>query len=194
MSYFARFEKINGQLFRFDTRIYLTEFDPQEPSICVGAIVGKNPGSAQPHIFGELQPLDLNGDKMLPAVRNRFLDAYKIAQKDIPINAYVRVWNLFYLCDADLSSACNKIANFSNIPTCESEKEYTPIIWFGWGGSDNRLNSYKNRFISKTWDNQFYYSHVEKRVVNQLPCPESFAKHTQGMPSEPVNGHLSEII
>jgi hypothetical protein len=54
-----------------------SKHDPQESGKCVGAIVGKNPGSAKPTQLGVWGPLNLDGDKMLPSVRNRFVAAYK---------------------------------------------------------------------------------------------------------------------
>ena len=86
MEYLARFEEIEGKLFRFDTRIYLNDYNSDNDGKCVGAIIGKNPGSAIPSKLNELVPLELNGDKMLPTVRNRFVDGYKLAKKEIPLN------------------------------------------------------------------------------------------------------------
>lgn len=45
--YWAKFKKIDDNIFRFDTRVYLNPTkSPGENDICIGAIVGKNPGSA----------------------------------------------------------------------------------------------------------------------------------------------------
>jgi hypothetical protein len=194
MDYFARFENINGNLFRFDTRIYLNDYDTSKSSMCVGAIVGKNPGSAIPKVLNELAPLELDGDRMLPTVRNRFIDGYKLAQKNIPINSFVRVWNLFYTCDPDLDSACYKASSFKSLPICTTENESVPIFWYGWGGNDQRLNSFKERFMTKEWPHTFFYDHTESRVSKAKPTINSFAKHTQGMPSKPVNEHLASVV
>jgi len=194
MKYLARFEKIDGELFRFDTRIYLNGYEPSKNSNCVGAIVGKNPGSAIPKTFNELVPLELNGDKMLPTVRNRFIDGYNLAKKQIPMNSFVRVWNLFYICDPDLDLACHKASSYKNLPVCSTETKGTPIIWYGWGGHDQRLNLFKERFIAKEWQHQFFYNHNESRINTQPPTIRSFAKHTQGMPSKPVNEHLANVV
>ena len=194
MVYLARFEEIDGELFRFDTRIYLNGYDATKPSKFIGAIVGKNPGSATPAELGKFVPLELKNDKMLPTVRNRFLDAHKLARKQIPENSFVRVWNLFYLCDPDLESACNKARKFQELPTCRSENEEAPIVWYGWGCCDERLNQFKERFLSRSHPQQFFYDHDRSRVNNQKPTIKSFAKHTQGMPSKPVNEYLANII
>jgi hypothetical protein len=194
MEYLARFEEIDGELFRFDTRLYLSGYDSSKKSKCVGAIVGKNPGSAIPNTLNELVSLELNSDKMLPTVRNRFIDAYKLAEKQIPINSFVRVWNLFYICDPDLDSACQKASSYKKLPTCSTESEGVSIVWYGWGGHDQRLNLFKERFIAKEWPHQFFYDHRQSRVKEKQPTIKSFAKHTQGMPSKPVNEHLANII
>ncbi len=194
MEYLARFEKIDGELFRFDTRIYLNGYDSLKNSNCVGAIVGKNPGSTIPMTLNEFAPLDLDGDKMLPNVRNRFIAGYKLAEKLIPPNSFVRVWNLFYICGPDLDSACDKAGNHKNLPICSTEDEDPPIVWYGWGGDDDRLNLYKERFIAKNRLHQFFYDHTESRVNTQPPTIKSFAKHTQGMPARPVNEHLATVV
>ena len=91
MTYFARFESVADHIFRFDTRIYLGKHNADEDGECVGAIVGKNPGSAKPTQLGVLAPLKLDGDKMLPSVRNRFIAAYQNAGKPIPNNVFIQV-------------------------------------------------------------------------------------------------------
>lgn len=194
MSFFARFEEINGELFRFDTRIYLNEFNPVFTSHCAGAIIGKNPGSAKPYVMGALDRLDLNGDKMLPIVRNRFLDAYKISNQAIPRNTYIRVWNLLYICDANLNSAFGKATKFHALPICSTEQDNAPIVWFGWGGNEPKLNPFKDRFIANKWKHQFYYSHTDSKVIDKQPSTISFAKHTQGMPSKPIIEYLAGIV
>ena len=134
VEFVARFEDLNGHLFRFDTRIYLETFDPNAKGQCIGAIIRKNPGSAKPSTLNKLEPLILENDKMLPFVGNRFQAAYNLAKKSPPPNAFVRVWNLFYICNADLAQAKNAYASFREPPVCETEGDKTPLIWFGWGG------------------------------------------------------------
>lgn len=46
-NYWAKFKKVDDDTFRFDTRIYLIKIsEPSDDYICIGAVVGKNPGSA----------------------------------------------------------------------------------------------------------------------------------------------------
>ena len=43
--YWAKFENIENNIHRFDTRVYLKQIQkPSNNDICLGAIVGKNPG------------------------------------------------------------------------------------------------------------------------------------------------------
>ncbi len=194
MQCLARFQKINGQLLRFDTRIYLESFIEHEDSVCIGAIVGKNPGSALPKKLDCLFPLELNGDRMLPCVGNRFKEGYKLADKKIPANAYVRVWNLFYICNNNLRSALAGAFDLNPLPICSSEMDCVPLIWFGWGGNDIKLNSFKYRFINRKYSSTFFYNHLTKTLINGVPSITECAKHTQGMPAFPIVEHLARVL
>ena len=198
MEYVARFEVIKGHRFRFDTRIYLESFDPKANGMCVGAIIGKNPGSAVSRELNQLLPLELNGDKMLPTVGNRFLEGYRRVKKPIPPNAFVQVWNLFYVCDPDLGEALGKAlkvaSELSSLPVCSSEKDAVAVVWYGWGDNDPTLNPYKSRFLGKKYKNQFFYNPHSRAIVQWAPAVSEFAKHTQGMPSEPVTQYLATVL
>jgi len=195
MKYVARFEEIEGVLFRFDTRIYLGAYDPSAKGVCVGAIVGKNPGSAAPQKLGELAALELKGDKMLPTVGNRFLEAFELARKQVPVNAFVRVWNLFYVCNKDLGQALMTAAQLSSrLPMCESEGDAVPVVWFGWGDSDAELNPFKRRFLAHSYQQAFFYDGRQKKVIGTQPKEGDFAKHTQGMPAALVNAFLATLV
>lgn len=194
MPYHARFESISGHVFRLDTRIYLEHHEPTNRSgVCIGAIVGKNPGSARPAELGIWAPLQLNGDKMLPTVRNRFRAAYEKARKAIPPNAFVQVWNLFYLCDADLRRACSSVTAIPNPPCCPTESARPALVWFAWGGSKPHLDCFKQRFIS-AHRRGFFYSKISNSVVGHVPSISEFAKHPQGMPEKPVVEYLSSRL
>ena len=88
--YWAKFKKNNGHTFRYDTRIYLTDIENiSDHDICIGAIVGKNPGSAKATYISNtsIQPISLDGDKLLPTVRNIFLKALNETQLNVQKNA-----------------------------------------------------------------------------------------------------------
>lgn len=194
MSFVARFEEINGDLFRFDTRIYLGEYDLARESFCVASIVGKNPGSASPKITGELSDLELDGDKLLPFVRNRFLATINMKGRSPEPNTYVRVWNLFYLCNKNLHEAKLAHEKHGASTFCASESHQVPINWFAWGPSDSYLDPYKNRFLSKEYKSPFFYDNRKKFVISGVPVITDSVKHTQGMPARPVENHLALVL
>jgi hypothetical protein len=195
MSYFARFMRLRNSDFRFDTRIYLRESPRDEQDgECVAAIVAKNPGSAQATVRGQWGPLELANDKMLPSVRKRFIDGYRLSGKAIPRSAFVRVWNLFYLCDNNLQSAILAVRRFDAPPICKGEATVPAIVWFAWGGSDARLNPFKTRFRGLTVPHAFFYDQELGRVVSAIPSTTDFAKHPQGLRSEPIVEHLGTIL
>jgi len=147
MSFYAQFKKHEDCLFRFDTRTYLNS-NPhsQEEGKCVGVVIGKNPGSAKPSNGLGWQALDLDGDNMLPSIRNRFIAAYQRANVPIPLLAYVRVLNLFYLCNPTLKEALEATDPPRTCPKCATEQQAYHIAWFAWGGNDAGLNPFKGRF------------------------------------------------
>ena len=118
--YWAKFQSVGGETFRLDTRIYLNEInEPQENDICVGAIVGKNPGSAKATINSEtLQPINLNRDNLLPTVRNIVLKSYNNSLQNLPEDGYIQILNLFYLCNPDLKKAISAIQNYEKPKMC----------------------------------------------------------------------------
>jgi len=194
VEYVATFEEVEGVLCRFDTRIYLGSYNPSKDSICVGAMVGKNPGSAMPTRTGELAPLELRGDKMLPTVGNRFTEAYALANKQVPPNAFVRIWNLFYVCGKDMDRAAKVASQMAHPPICESEKGTVPFVWFGWGGNNAMLNPFKQRFVERRYSPAFFYDHTCGKVITRTPEQSEFAKHTQGMPAAPIRKHLAMVV
>ena len=147
--YWAKFDTRDNDIFRFDTRVYLKLMKtPSDNDQCIGAIVGKNPGSAKPssHIKDVLQKVNLDGDKLLPNVRSIFLKAYQHSNKLIDDNVYIQVLNLIYLCDNNLNRATKKIINYSNQIICNTEKNDFPFMWFVWRPDNKKLNMYKQRF------------------------------------------------
>tara|TARA_R110000850_G_C9843886_1_gene454562 strand:- start:48 stop:632 length:585 start_codon:yes stop_codon:yes gene_type:complete len=194
MSYVARFEEIEGNLFRFDTRVYLGDFDIGIEGECIASIIGKNPGSASPSITSRLAPLDLRGDKLLPFVRNRFLSAFRMMDKKPNKNSYIRIWNLFYLCNKDLNEAKFIYEKYNSVGFCPTESKESPLNWFAWGPSDSYLDPYKARFLSKKLTNPFFYDNRKKTVSTSVPSILNSVKHTQGMPALPIEKHLRKVL
>ena len=192
--YWAIFQNVNDDVFRFDTRIYLTKCDqPLASDSCIGAVVGKNPGSARPSAkSSQLQKVSLGNDKFLPYIHNRLKESYNEAKKEIPDNAYLQVLNLFYLCNEKLDLAKKSIKCYSNPGTCKSEQNYFPFVWYTWGKGDNSLNQFKKRFLNINAEHHFYFDST--RIIDQAPGPKSHARHPQGVKGSCFVSHISKIL
>ncbi len=196
--YWAIFEKRNGVLFRWDTRVYLqpmTAPSPQDP--CLGAIIGKNPGSAQPTRDGEgLQPIALGLDRCLLTVRSVVMKAYGSLGSSPPECGFIQVLNLFYLCDPQLKRAIGLLQTQFNseITPCLSESRSFPWVWAIWGGPSRDLDPYKKRFVNLKSKCHFFVDKHTSHVTPGLASTDDFAKHTQGLRHDLVVPHLKGIL
>lgn len=195
-TYWAKFKSIRQDLFRFDTRVYLAPVGaPQEDDYCVGAIVGKNPGSAQPHITTtRIQPVELNGDRCLPTVRHIIVKAYTSAGVQLPKRGFIQVLNLFYLCNPKLRQALSTIKAHGDVNCCPAESRTFPWVWYIWGGSSKALNTYKLRFAHIDTSHHFYYDKLNKCIVDKAALPHDFAKHTQGLKHTFVVPYIAGLL
>ncbi len=195
--FWARFQPVGQGIFRYDTRIYLHPIAKISPNdVCVGAVVGKNPGSANANDLSnpEIQPVRLDGDKMLPTVRNVVQKAYAKAGIEVSPGQYIQVLNLFYLCDPDLTRAIESMMRHSNGTFCQTEADSFPWVWYAWGGECKRLSELKDRFDNLSAFQHFYFDKNIGLVVSEAPSQTSFAKHTQGLKQESVISHISGLI
>jgi hypothetical protein len=194
--FWAEFVKIADDTFRFDTRVYFNSIsEVRESDNCVGAIVGKNPGSAKSVAIDEgIQPISLDRDKLLPTVRNIFVQSYKEAEVDLPKRGYIQILNLFYLCNKNLGQAIAGVKKNKYAKNCLSENKNFPLIWYVWGDSLDDLNPFKERFKQLKSSNHFYYDKVHNKVVSESPSISCFAKHTQGLRHDYVVPYISGII
>lgn len=181
--YWATFREMNNKYYRFDTRVYFDSVDEiKDNDICIGAVVGKNPGSAMPLdlALGIPTKINLSGDKLLPTLRNMF----KKADPNLGGRQYVQVLNLFYLCNPDLGEAINdyrKERNGLQQIVCNKEQLRFNWLWFLWGGSNIHLNEMKERFRKVDAQKFFYLNNNDKQVHENFPEYDICAKHTQGM-------------
>jgi hypothetical protein len=194
MPYFACFRIHEGHQFRLDTRIYLRDDEPGDDDFCVAAIIGKNPGSANGTEFGRLAPVALGRDQLLPTVRYRFQAAYELAGIEIPQGAYVRVWNLFYLCNKTLDNAVGAYSGVRKPLFCETESARPSIVWFAWGPPERWHKRLPSRFVGKSIEHPFYFDMDSETIVTGVPGPTSRVKHTQGLRKKPVVEHLASIL
>ena len=198
--YWAKFEEKNGNIFRFDTRIYLKPIKKPSPKndICIGAIVGKNPGSAKPssNNYNTLQPIILDNDKLLPNVKNIVISAYNNNKKTLSENQYIQVLNLFYLCDKSLANAKRRIKCIgSNASICPSEKGSFPFIIYAWGGYNDGINRFKIRFIDKPLtENPIWFDFISNETRKVTPGKFDSVKHIQGLRHENIIPYLAEIL
>jgi len=194
--FWAEFEKIGDDIFRFDTRVYLNSISEiRETDHCVGAVVGKNPGAAKPSAIGKgIQPISLDGDKLLPTVRNIFVKSYREAGIDLPERGYIQILNLFYLCDENLGQAIAKLRKNHHAKNCLSENKYFPLIWYVWGDSSDDLNPFKERFKQLQSRHHFYYDKIHDHVVSEPASISCFAKHTQGLRHDSMVPYIAELI
>ncbi|MGA3189442.1 MAG: hypothetical protein ABSF22_20245, partial [Bryobacteraceae bacterium] len=198
MAYYAQFKPVDDHTFRLNTRIYLNVCNkPSEADKeCIAAVVLMNPGSARPQPGSERarwEPLILDRDSTLPTIYGLFWDAYAKTSKPIPKNAFIQVWNLFYLCDPKAGPAFTKFKKVLDPSWCGSEKECKPrLVWFAWGKCKStapsvikRFNCLKERFRLEAPEKSFYYGHRgstdyeanSARIQHGVPSDKDFAKH-----------------
>lgn len=194
--FWARFRQSNTATYRLDTRVYLQAIEkPSVNDSCLGAIVGKNPGSARPSTRSPgITGLSLGYDQFLRAVRDIPTQAYHEAEMDLPQQAYIQVLNLFYVCDPNLKRALRSFLADPKPIICGSECNGFPWVWYAWGGDSTHLNHLKQRFAAIRARHHFYYDRGSGTVVATRPATSVTAKHTQGLPRQPVIDHLAGLI
>lgn len=194
--YWADFKNVSNDVFRLDTRIFLSKVQkPSDSDVCVGAVVGKNPGSAKKSEARQgMQTIDLGGDKLLPTVRNVILKAYGEADRTPPPGAYIQVFNLFYLCDKNLGRAIEAFKVSSGPDQCGSEHKPIPWVWYVWGRAAKNLDSYKRRFLSLETNKHFFFDGKAKEFAHRMPDESDFARHTQGLKHAFVVPHIADVI
>ena len=68
------------------------------------------------------------------------------------------------------------------------------MVWFGWGGSDNFLNQFKERFLDRVHNLPFFYDYKIDEIREEVPSILDPVKHTQGLLSEPIENHLIKVL
>ena len=136
-------------LLRLDTKLWFSP--PLDPlsGICVGAVVGLNPGSSSPRA-GEVG--DAEVDSTMSKILAAFADAYAELGRALPGNSYVRMWNLCYVREADsrrLLSSLQDPKKLSALTSCscldKTESDHVPCLWFAWTASTPRALAIRSR-------------------------------------------------
>jgi len=197
LSYWASFQNSSGLLHRFDTRIYLIPINSvQDSDRCIGAVVGKNPGSALPSqpLRTQLQAISLSGDKLLPTVRSFVTRAYELNGRIPAPGSYIQVLNLFYLCNPVLGNALDQRTIVATDDRCQTETMPFKWVWFVWGDYKPEFSGLKSRFRCIDTHSPFYFDQRQHRIVTRIPGDSDFARHTQGLRGAAVIQHLSSLI
>lgn len=195
-------------LFRFDTRIYLQDVDEcKDTDPIIGAVVGKNPGSARPvdSESNSLQPIKLGRDQMLPTVERVLQKAMLNSGFTIPHRAFVQVLNLFYICNQKLAKAKKLLRKLDYTVTCPAERRTFPWLWYAWGRPKEDFgSSYETltgRFRHIRAERRFFLDQQPKstnsdkdKLLTRSPNAVDCAKHTQGMRVDLVIGHIRELL
>lgn len=185
--YYADFktDAATGHTYRHDTRIYLGDHSKSQSSgVCVGAFIGKNPGSASRRANGWGQ---INSDNTLRLIRSIWLKSYPkgIYPKD---NEYVQVLNLFYLCEQHFPTACKHAHIQSKYSLDPTENQTFKKIWWGIGDYDfaNRnLSPFVKRLHRICSSKHIFYDPSCGRAVSRAPANEDSCKHPIGLPHYP---------
>jgi hypothetical protein len=193
--YWARFPTRAGRLYRLDTRVYLQPVDRcRRSDPALGAIVGKNPGSARPREpgFTRHQQIRLANDRLLPTVRSLVTRAWRCAGCLPPDRGYVQILNLFYLVQADFAKARTELQSVRRtVVDPAAAKEY-PWTMFVWGRLDPQLATLADSTVVRT-ERPFFVDRYSGNVVEGRPRGDDFARHTQGMRLEPVIDFLAGL-
>ena len=200
--YYATFTGCDPKKFRFETRIYLEDLREElsRPiGLCVAAVVCKNPGSASEIYLDRSDRWALiRKDSTLTTIRNIFRDAYG---DDIPPGAFVKIWNLFYLCGKEYKDARRSVIQIGvqNSPSCPSESCPCSVVWFAWGPPDPGLDFLMERFRKMGIGRPFFFNKNKEEIIKSVPRGTDFAKHPikpgKGKPlGEPVREHLKAIF
>jgi hypothetical protein len=195
-TFWAQFERLGDHLFRFDTRVYLNDVAMcRDSDPVIGAIVAKNPGSALPsdRRSNELQPVSLNGGRLLATAYTIVKKAFLRADRHWPETGYVQVFNLFYLRDKNAKRAW-QIASQLKLPTCPKESLSFPWLWYAWGRMGNELPDLSNRFSGLSAVDRFYFDKLLDEIGLGHPTLTAFPKHTQGLKHEPIIAHIAKLL
>ncbi|WP_176224002.1 hypothetical protein [Thalassobacillus devorans] len=170
---------------------------PSNKDKCIGAVVGKNPGSAKPcdKNSSSIQEIKLDRDQLLRNIKSILIKSHQRINKPIPESSYVQMLNLFYICDKDLNQAIKKIeVHHSSQSICGTEAKDFPFLWYVWGGDNKKLNFYKSRIFNIKADRHFYLDTKTNKVVDGAPQLSDCARHTQGMKHDFIVPYISSVL
>lgn len=180
--YYAKFKSTNGILTREMTRIYFNPVTPSEKDEnCIGVVIAKNPGAAKPTELDIWTKLNLSNDKMLQFIYDAFNKAFTISNYELPNNAYIRILNLFPVCNVDVDTAYKdwqKIDTTITNENADSNLRASRFIYIGWGNEPyldkfrtnwiEILNRYSTKCFYISYKTDDRYNTFYKKGVPQL--------------------------
>lgn len=175
----AQFENIEGETFRINTHVYLQPI--------------AHPTSTN---VSALQPIKLEKDKILPAVRNILIEVFNETGLIIIDNSYIQILDLIYLCDPLLDQAMIKTRKFlPNLSVdCSGNNEF-PFVFYTLEKPDNWINKYKNRFINNIrTNNHIWFDYIKKETRLTKPTEIDFAWHIQVLRHNDIIQQIKAIL
>lgn len=139
---------------RHDTKLWFSHPSDSSTGICIGAVVGLNPGSSRPSTMDDGT---VEVDPTMKRILLAFSDAYAELGLAIPKNGYIRMWNLCYLQEANSNSFLSMLENsktleiYTSAPMLDpTEHEQVPFLWFAWTARTPRQLALRSR---RWWNN-----------------------------------------
>jgi hypothetical protein len=173
--YYAKFRKRENVLTRELTRIYFKPVDPVESdNECIGVVIAKNPGAAIYKQLNVWTEINLDNDNMLPILFNTFNETISKINYQPPKNAYIRILNLFPVCNVDVDIAYKDLLKISDniiIEDAESDLKVSRFIFIAWG-NEPYLDPFRTKWIEilKPYsEKSFYFSYETNERYKYYP-------------------------
>lgn len=200
--YFAKFNSKNKLILRVDTRIYFGEKKPySKDGKCLGLVILKNPGSANPTKIGIWSEIQIGNDKALPWIANVYSTVLKELNLIINENSYLRVCNLLPIREPKINLAIKSL-NENQYFIEEIEYRVLPFVFFAWGW-EPELDPFRTEYLKSLtkFENvsffvKYDYSDYANKfqIVDGIPQIGDKVKHTQGMPQNIIIEKIKNIL
>lgn len=200
--YFAKFNRENKIILRVNTRIYFGREKPNSrDGKCLGLVILKNPGSANPTNIGEWSEIQIGNDKALPWIANAYSTVLKELNLVIDENSYLRVCNLLPIREPNIDLAIKSL-NENQYFVEKIEYKVLLFVFFAWGW-EPELNPFRTTYLkslTKFRNVSFFvkydFSNYANKfqIVDSLPQIGDKVKHTQGMPQNLIIDKIKEIL
>jgi len=158
--------------YRHDTRIYLSGFSGNRlGGRCLGAFIGKNPGSASGLSLGWGR---IEEDTTLRLIRSVWLKSMVYNKVQAKAGDYIQILNLFYLCNPAYGQAVRLANKHALYFPDTAEGQNFEKIWWGIGDYDDaarRLSACLSRLLSSSIKSCPKHVLSRTRKVGQVASP-----------------------